>query len=161
MVGQTWNLAGRCWRTLDRLMDIEGMKPGSREYGSMLGKRKRRDTGSFTVEEQQQKRENLVSAATALASHDPSNAPQFSPHSSNDTPYQDAFSSWPPSLSIAATTVTSSLVPPMNIISSDIFFDPDFFSSNTGWMPEVHMASSFDNIWDTSDGVENFWTRNS
>jgi hypothetical protein len=48
MMGGTWELARRCWKTLDRLIEVEGMKPGGHAMGTMshgngseLGKRKR------------------------------------------------------------------------------------------------------------------------
>jgi hypothetical protein len=43
--------------------------------------------------------------------------------------------------------------------SSDYLFDPDFFSSNTGWIPGVQTASSLEDIWNTSNWDENFWAR--
>jgi hypothetical protein len=52
----------------------------------------------------------------------------------------------PPSFSIPQTTTAS----------TDIFFDPDLFSSNTGWMPEASAGGPFDGVWNTSDWDENF-----
>jgi len=45
-LGQTWDLAGRCWRTLNRLTDVEGMKPGSGgEWRSRVNVREEEEAG--------------------------------------------------------------------------------------------------------------------
>ncbi|KAK7435767.1 hypothetical protein VKT23_019465 [Stygiomarasmius scandens] len=60
-MGGTWELARRCWKTLDRLMEGEGMKPGGYAMGMMGqtvfggGKRKREEGGYRDGEEGQQR----------------------------------------------------------------------------------------------------------
>jgi len=41
---------------------------------------------------------------------------------------------------------------------TDIFFDPDFFSSNTGWMSELQRPDPLEGIWNASDWNEDFWS---
>lgn len=161
VIGQTWDLGGRCWRTLGRLMDVEGMSPGSDQTmggGSMLGKRKRRDTSSLNTVEKQVRRENLDPSTTIRIPQDPLVSPQLSPHSSGSGHHRATFPPWPSS-AVTSATPPSSITPIPTTPSTDIFFDPDFFSSNTGWMPVVHHSDSYEGIWNTSDWDENFWTR--
>lgn len=158
MVGQTWDLAGRCWRALNRLMDVEDMKPGGGDNpaGSMLGKRKRRDT-PFDVGQQQQKRDSSLSMTTPSTLQDTSTA-LTSPSISGGS-NQDVFSSWPSSVSMTSLALTQSSSVPATTTSTDMLFDPDFFSFNTGWMPDVHMDGSFGEMWTTSDWDDNFWAK--
>jgi hypothetical protein len=164
VVGRTWRLAARCWKVLDRLMDAEGMKPrarGNEGTGSALGKRKRTDAPSVAVDHRQQhRRENSLSAATTSAVSDSSITPQYS--SSIGAQDQYDFSLWPPSVYVpptATAALPSSSMSQMNTTSKDYLFDPDFLSSNTGWIPEVNTAGSFEDMWNTSNWDENFWAR--
>ena len=161
MIGQTWDLAGRCWRTLDRLMDMEGMNPRSGQdggAGSMLGKRKRRDTSY--ISEQRQQRASLVPSATASTSYDSSVQSQYLSPSSSGGQGQNIPGLWASSLPIPSAAPSSSMPTATTASASmtDIFFDPDFFSSNTGWMSELQRPDPLEGIWNASDWNEDFWS---
>jgi len=162
VAGQTWVLAGRCGKALDQLMDSEGMKPGSGEDGgpgSMLGKRKRRDTPSLGGDHHQQTRTaSGVSSMTPPTLCNPSGQPQHLSSPSSGGQGQNNLGSWSPPVSIPSTTASSSsTVTTTSTSTTEVFFDPEFFSSNTGWMPELHMVDSFDGMWNPSEWSDNFW----
>ncbi|PBK89054.1 hypothetical protein ARMGADRAFT_350456 [Armillaria gallica] len=61
-IGETWELARRCWRRLDRLMDVEGLNPQSEGDGS---KRKRDKEEDHPARNLPGKREEPASVYTS------------------------------------------------------------------------------------------------
>ena len=95
--------------------------------------------------------------------YDPSITLQYSSPSSSGGQNQDIFSlSWPLTTYIPSITTapSSSSILQTTPASSDVFFDPDFFSFNMGWMLEVFMSNLFnDGVWNHTedwDGMRTF-----
>lgn len=161
LIGQTWDLAERCWKMLDRLMDLEGMKPGEGEnMTSMLGKRKRAIGEKDARGGSPSKRDSSIST-TSSTLYDPTSLPPA--YSSPSVPVnqnQNILNTWPSSSMSMPSSQTH--IASASATANDIFFDPDFFSTTTGWLPEPNapmaMSDSLGGMW-TNDWDENFWAR--
>ena len=128
-IGATWGLARRCWKTLDRLMEAEGLKP-HRPTQASLGKRKREEEEVIGNEG---RRRFLGGARGVLPSHmEPTPfAPNPGSVRSVTTPTFGP-AGW--ELDPAATPF-SMLAPTLH---SELFGSTDFSSSSPArWLPEA------------------------
>lgn len=174
-IGGTWELARRCWRTLDKLMDMEGMKPrpvssnSSRVQetveGVGLGKRKRdgedqagRSDGpvqlSPTGNHFRDAREGAMVSPSTSHRSDVMAFTQGGPSQSQ------SLMGWDPGLS----NDPSNTLPPISIsASADIdTFDPNVFAS-ARWLPEVlntpeAVPVGLGMVWD-GEWDDGFWAQ--
>jgi hypothetical protein len=169
-IGVTWDLATRCGRTLDKLLEVEKMKPPTFEAGpttNQLGKRKRGDlgdqassraetpSGTLTLDSRLSALGNFLSTEPTarsgssvqqadVSSRPPEEGSPSAPPSTNVLPWAMQPSTSNPKPATGDYTSTSPSGP------SVLFFDPDFFSSSTGWLPPPSSSLR----WPTEGGGE-------
>jgi hypothetical protein len=178
-IGGTWELARRCWRTLDRLMDVEGMKPKSVSSESSkiqgtteeagLGKRKREgeDRGRRSANSHERRG---PSHPAPTGNHfggvqDEANISPTTSHGSDVMPFLQGGTSHPPSLmgwNPGLSNDPSSNLSPLPMSASTDAFDPSIFAS-ARWLPEVLDAPETDPVglgmvWD-GEWDEGFWAQ--
>jgi len=172
-IGGTWELARRCWRTLDRLMEVEGMKPRSAagpSNRSLLGtpqpaKRKREEeengqgragTGYDAVKRRAS--DSSMISSIYDSSLTPSESPTLvnQPSASYSSSQQQSLHGPSPSSVIgwnSQPTGGGLGLSPLPLGTE--FFDPASFSSNR-WLSEILDVDSiglgmvWDGEWDES-----------
>ena len=151
-ISATWELAGRCSKTLDKFMDAEGMKPptSSRNAGMSLGKRKREvgDPASSGPRGEEQYVPSMQMQHT-----NPPPLPLLDQAAMFDTSSlaTNTFTSPSQMLQMSSNWPGSSIPPPPPSGATDtsVFFDPEFFSSSTGWLPEINSVDSMPAMWNS------------
>lgn len=147
-IGVTWGLARRCWKTLDRLMEAEGLKPQRNAAPSdaaqaSLGKRKREEEDVIG----NGRRPFLGGARGALPAGpnmEPTTLSTFAPNPvsvrSVTTPTSVPYNASGWELDPTATTPFPILAPSLH---SELFGSTDFPSpSSAKWLPEAQENES-------------------
>ncbi|KAF9465951.1 hypothetical protein BDZ94DRAFT_1252657 [Collybia nuda] len=171
-ISGTWELARRCWRTLDKLMDMEGLKPKpaapepSRNPGPVevvgLGKRKR-DDGVEDTELGGSSRLPLITSQFWGGQERTINPP--APHGGDISSFSQgginqsqSLMGWNPSSGGDLTDHSVSASMPISAES----FDLSAFAS-ARWLPEVlnvpeAVPVGLDGVWD-GEWDEGFWAQ--
>lgn len=153
-IGLTWRLARRCWKTLDTLMETEGLKPQRNPAPSdttqpNLGKRKREDEDVIGNE-----RRPFLGGARGLlpgvqigSDMNQSTLPTFAPTPANAKPMGTS-ASMPynaPGLGPAGWELSTPSTSPFSIPTPTLhseLFGPTDFASSSRWMSETQENES-------------------
>ena len=136
-IGVTWGLARRCWKTLDRLMEAEGLKPQRNATPSdatqpSLGKRKREEEDVVG-----NGRRPFLGGARVGPGMEPTT---FTPNPRPvATPTYNTSGLGPTGWELDPTTTPFSILAPT--LQSELFGSTDF-SSSARWLPEAQENDS-------------------